>query len=56
MLIGTSIYPTYKILFTIMVTFTVVSYFSSCFYAIDYAIYSDGGPLAGEIWLVNMDT
>jgi hypothetical protein len=39
-----------------MVTFTVISYLSSIFYAIDYAIYSNGGPLAGDIWLVGMST
>jgi hypothetical protein len=39
-----------------MVTFTVISYLSSIFYAIDYAIYLNGGPIAGDIWLVGMST
>ena len=53
-IIGTVLYPMYRIFFTIMVTFTVISYLSSLFYAIDYAIYEDGGPLSEFIWLVDM--
>lgn len=54
--IGTNLYPIYKIMFTIMMTFNVISYLSSIFYAIDYAIYSKGGPIAGDIWLVGLGT
>ena len=53
-IIGTVLYPMYRIFFTIMVTFTVISYLSSIFYAIDYAIYMGGGPLSEFIWLVDM--
>jgi len=56
LVIGTSFYSIYKIFFTILVTFTVISYLSSIFYAIDYAIYTNGGPIAGDIWLVGMGT
>jgi hypothetical protein len=49
-------YPVYRIFFTVLVTFSVISYLSSIFYAIDYAIYTNGGPIQGDIWLVGMTT
>ena len=53
-IIGTVLYPVYRIFFTIMVTFIVISYLSSIFYAIDYTIYQEGGPLSDFIWMVAM--
>ena len=53
-IIGTVLYQVYRIFFTIMVTFTVISYLSSIFYAIDYGIYINGGPLQDFIWLIDM--
>ena len=55
-IMGSVLYSVYRIFLTIMVTFTVISYLSSIFYAIDYAIYSNGGLLQGYIWLINMGT
>jgi hypothetical protein len=60
-LIGTFLYPIYKVticifqvFFAILITFSMLSYLSSIFYAIDYAIYQFGGPLSSFIWLVDM--
>ena len=50
-LIGTTGYPVYKIFFTILSTFTMISYLSSIFYVIDYAIYTSNGILSPLIWL-----
>jgi hypothetical protein len=54
--IGTIFYPVYRVFFTVMTTFTIISYLSSIFYAVDYAIYQNGGPLSDYIFLINDGT
>lgn len=52
-IVGTSFYPFYKLIRTLLILFMVISYIGSIFYGIAYYLYISDSPHQNLIWIVS---